>query len=207
MIVYGSSISPFVRKVLVALAEKRIRYEHRPVAPQAEDAGFRTASPLGKISAIDNGGFRLADSNAILDYLERQSPLPALIPADPEDAARARWFEKFGEVEFNRQFSVVFTERFLKPRLLKVPGDEALAQQAIDTDLPPLFDYLESQISGPFLVESAFGIADIAVAAPFHNLRLGQVEVDAARWPKLAGWVTLTLDRPSFVTAIAAPAW
>ena len=205
MIIYGSSISPFVRKVLVALNEKGIRYEHRPVAPQAEDADFRAASPMGKIPAIDHDGFRLADSSAILDYIEHLSPQPALIPADARGAARARWFDKFGEVELYRELSVAFTERFLKPRLFKVPGDEALAQQALDTHLPPLFDYLESQISGPFLVGGAFGIGDIAVAAPFHNLRLAQVEVDAARWPKLAGWVALTLDRPAFVTAIAAP--
>ncbi|MCJ2143120.1 glutathione S-transferase family protein [Methylobacterium sp. E-066] len=207
MIVYGTSISPFVRKVLVALAEKGIRYEHRPVSPQAEDAAFRAASPVGKIPAIDHDGFRLADSSAILDYLERLYPQPALIPADAQGAARARWFDKFGEIELDRRLSVVFAERFLKPRIFKVPGDEALAQQALDQNLPLLFDYLETQITGPFLVGDAFGIADIAVASPFHNLRLAKVEVDAARWPKLAGWVALTLDRPSFVTAIAAPAW
>ncbi|MCJ2057032.1 glutathione S-transferase family protein [Methylobacterium sp. J-048] len=207
MIVYGTSISPFVRKVLVALAEKGIRYQHRPVAPQAEDAAFRAASPMGKVPAIDDDGFRLADSSAILDYLERLHPQPALIPADAQGAARARWFDKFGEVELDRRLSVVFTERFLKPRIFKVPGYEALAQQALDQHLQPLFDYLDSQITGPFLVGDAFGIADIAVAAPFHNLRLAKVQVDPARWPKLAGWVALTLDRPSFVTAIAAPAW
>ncbi|MET0367335.1 MAG: glutathione S-transferase family protein [Methylobacterium sp.] len=207
MIVYGTSISPFVRKVLVALAEKGISYEHRPVAPQAEDAAFRASSPMGKIPAIDHDGFRLADSSAILDYLERLNPQPALVPAEPKDAARARWFDKFAEVELHQKLGVVFTECFLKPRIFKVPGDEALAQQALDKHLPPLFDYLDSQISGPFLVGGAFGIADIAVAAPFHNLRLAQVEVDPARWPKLAGWVALTLDRPAFVAAIAAPAW
>lgn len=207
MIVYGSSLSPFVRKVLVALVEKGIRYQHRPVAPQSDDAAFRAASPIGKIPAIEHDGFRLADSSAILDYLERLTPQPALIPADAQGAARARWFDKFGEVELDRKLFVVFTERFLKPRVLKIPGDDALAQQALDTDLPPLFDYLESQIIGPFLVGGSFGIADIAVAAPFHNLRLAKVQVDSSRWPKLAGWVALTLDRPSFVTAITAPAW
>ena len=83
-------------------------------------------------------------------------------------------------------------------------GDEALAQRTVDTALPPLFDYLESQIGGPYLVGGRFGIADIAVAAPFHNLRLAKVAVDGARWPKLADWVAATLERPSFTAAIAA---
>ncbi|KAA0125592.1 glutathione S-transferase family protein [Methylobacterium sp. P1-11] len=204
MVIYGSSISPYVRKVLVALYEKDIAFEHRPVGFHAADPGFRAASPMGKIPAMEEAGYRLADSSAILDYLERRHPEPALVPEDARDAARARWFDKFGECELTRQGLVPFVERFLKPRLFKVEGDEALAQRTVDTKLPPLFDYLETQIEGPYLVAGRFGIADIAVAAPFHNLRLAKVTVDAARWPKLADWVTATLERPSFTAAIAA---
>ncbi|MEG9529116.1 MAG: glutathione S-transferase family protein [Hyphomicrobiales bacterium] len=204
MVIYGSSISPFVRKVLVALHEKGIAFEHRPVGFHAPDPGFRAASPMGKIPAMEDADYRLADSSAIIDYLELRDPLPALVPKDPRNAARARWFDKFGECELTRQVLIPFVERFLKPRLFKVEGDEALAQRTIDTALPPLFDYLESQIDGPYLVPGVFGIADIAVAAPFHNLRLAGVTVDPARWPKLAGWVSETLVRPSFAAAIAA---
>lgn len=66
MIVYGTGYSPYVRKVLVSLAEKGIAYEHRPVMFHAPDADFQAASPLGKIPAIEDDGFRLADSSAIL---------------------------------------------------------------------------------------------------------------------------------------------
>lgn len=204
MIICGSSVSPYVRKVLAALYEKGVAFEHRPVGFHAADPGFRAASPMGKIPAMEDAGYRLADSSAIVDYLERLHPAPALIPEDARDAARARWFDKFGECELTRQVLVPFVERFLKPRLFKVEGDEALAQRTVDTALPPLFDYLESQIDGPYLVGGRFGIADIAVAAPFHNLRLAKVAVDGARWPKLADWVAATLERPSFTAAIAA---
>jgi glutathione S-transferase len=204
MIVYGSSVSPFVRKVLVAVNEKGIAFEHRPVGFHAPDPAFRAASPMGKIPAMEDAGYRLADSSAILDYLELRYPEPALVPKDPQAAARARWFDKFGECELTRQVLVPFVERILKPRLFKVEGDEALAQRTVETGLPPLFDYLEAQIDGPYLVAGRFGIADIAVAAPFHNLRLAEVTLDAARWPKLAAWVGATLERPSFTAAIAA---
>ena len=204
MLVYGSSISPFVRKVLVALNEKNIAFDHRPVGFHSGDPGFKAASPLGKIPAIEDDGFRLADSSAILDYIERRHPEPALIPSDARGLAQARWFEKFGECELTRQVLIPFVERFLKPRLFKVEGDEALAQRTVDTALPPLFDYLEAQIDGPYLVAGTFGIADIAVAAPFHNLRLAKVPVDGTRWPKLDAWVIATLERPSFAAAIAA---
>ena len=80
-----------------------------------------------------------------------------------------------------------------------------LALKAVTDEFPKLYDYLESQIDGPYLVGGAFSIADIAVATTFHNLRLAKEPVDASRWPKLAAYIDATLSRPSFVTAIAAP--
>ena len=94
MIVYGTGYSPYVRKVLVSLAEKNVPYEHRPVMFHAPDSDFQAASPLGKIPAIEDGGFKLADSSAILWYLERKHPTPALVPSDPQVLGRAVWIEK-----------------------------------------------------------------------------------------------------------------
>ncbi len=114
------------------------------------------------------------------------------------------WFDKYGDTELFPVLIIPFVERFLKPRLMKQECDEARAQSTIDEKFPPLLDYLESQIEGDYLVGNAFSIADIAVATNFHNLRLANFEVDAGRWPKLAAYVTRTLERPSFVKAIAA---
>lgn len=205
MIVYGTSLSPFGRKVLVALAEKGVEFEHRPLRFHDPDAAFRAASPLGKIPAIDDDGFRLADSSAILHYLERKHPTPALLPTDPQDFGRAVWFDKFGDTELFPKLVKPFVERFLKPRLMGRDGDEAIVARAMNEELPPLFDYLEGQIGGAYLVGDAFSLADIAIATGFHNLRLAEEEVDAGRWPRLAAYVTATLERPSFAKAIAAP--
>lgn len=204
MIVYGTSVSPYVRKVLVALNEKGVAFEHKPVPFHADDPGFQAASPTGKIPALDDDGFLLADSSAILHYIEAKHPEPALIPTEAKARGRAVWFDKYGDTELFPVFIIPFVERFLKPRLMKREGDEARAQTAIDEKFPPLLDYLEGQIQGDYLVGNAFSIADIAVATCFHNLRLAKFEVDAGRWPKLASWVAKTLERPSFVAAIAA---
>lgn len=204
MIVYGTGYSPFVRKILVALAEKDVPFEHAPCMFHAPDAGFRAASPLGKIPAIDDGGFRLADSSAILWYLERRHPSPALVPTDPQALGQAAWFDKFGDTELVGKLLVPFVERVLKPNMMGKPGDEAAVAKALDTDLPPLFDYLEGQMSRAFLVGDAFSIADIAVATGFHNFHLAEAKVDAGRWPKLAAYVERIFARPSFVAAHAA---
>lgn len=66
--------------------------------------------------------------------------------------------------------------------------------------LPPLFDYLESQIEGAGpLVDEAFSIADIAVTTQFVNFRFyAGFEVDAGRWPRLARYLDDAFARPSF---------
>lgn len=205
MILYGSSLSPYVRKVLVALAEKGMAFEHRPVAPQADDPAFRAASPLGKIPAMDDDGFVVSESSAILHYLDGLAPSPALFPAGPKLRARAIFLEEFADVECTPKITVAFRERVLKPRFFKTEGDEALVRATLTEQLPKVFDYLETQIDGPYLVGGAFSAADISLASPFHNFRMAKAEVDATRWPKLARWVAETLERPSFVQAIAAP--
>jgi len=204
MIVYGTGYSPFVRKVLVSLAEKGVPHEHVPCLFHASDPAFRAASALGKIPAIDDDGFTLADSSAILWYIEGKHPSPALVPTDPQALGRAVWFDKFGDTELFAKLIVPFVERVFKPTLKGEQGDEALVAKALDEDLPPLFDYLEGEIAGEFLVGGAFSIADISIAAGFHNFALAEARVDAARWPRLAAYVEAILARPSFVTAIAA---
>ncbi|EIZ85109.1 glutathione S-transferase domain-containing protein [Methylobacterium sp. GXF4] len=201
MIVYGTGYSPYVRKVLVSLAEKNVPYEHRPVMFHAPDADFQAASPLGKIPAIEDGGFKLADSSAILWYLERKHPTPALVPSDPQALGRAVWFDKFGDTELFAKLVVPFVERILKPNMMGKPTDDAAVAKALNDDLPPLFNCLEREISGPYLVGDAFSIADISVATGFYNFHLADAQVDAGRWPKLAAYIAETLARPSFKTA------
>ena len=66
---FGAPVSPFVRKVMVALAEKGIGYEHDPVVPAVAPAEFKRVSkdvsPLGRIPAYRDGDFALADSSVI----------------------------------------------------------------------------------------------------------------------------------------------
>jgi glutathione S-transferase len=86
MILYGSSLSPFVRKVLAFAAEKGIEVELRPTgsAPGQPSEEFIDASPAGKMPALRDGDFTLADSSAIAHYFEALKPEPQLIPSEPQ---------------------------------------------------------------------------------------------------------------------------
>src|SRR5688500_1540166 len=97
MIVYGSSLSPFVRKVLAYASEKGIELEVRPTTVADADPDFRAASPFGKMPALSDGDYRLADSSAIIHYLEARHPEPNLIPTEAKARGRTIWFDEFAD--------------------------------------------------------------------------------------------------------------
>jgi len=206
MVLYGTSGSPFVRKVQVVLDEQGIAHEHEPVVPFNVSPEYREISPLGKIPALRHDGRPLADSSVICAYLERIHPEPRLYPADPYDFARALWFEEYADSALVAVVGAkIFFKKFVGPRFFNQPTNEAEVQKSIDDELPPLFNYLEGQLGdGSFLVGNAFSIADIGIASQFVNLDHVGVGVDARRWPRLARWVARIHERPSFRKTIEA---
>ena len=199
MIVYGSSLSPFVRKVLAYASEKGIEVEVKPTAPGDQDPDFRAASPFGKMPGFSDGDYRLADSSAIIHYLEAKQPEPNLIPTEPRARGRTIWFDEFADTILFACGGKMFFNRIVAPRFLKLEGDAAVADAAECDELPPLLAYLETQIpDSGFLVEDRLTLADIAVASPFANLRHLGVAIDASKYPKVAGYAEAILSRPSF---------
>jgi len=204
ILLYGAGGSPFVRKVRVVLAEKKIPYDHDEVIPINVSPEYRKISPLGKIPALRDGDRTLADSSVICAYLERRHPEPALYPADAYEYARALWFEEYGDSALVGVIGPkIFFRKFIAPRFFNQPVDEAAVEQTVREELPPLFDYLESQLgTGPFFVGRSFSIGDIGIATHLVNLRHCGIGVDPARWPKLARWAATVHERPSFKTLI-----
>ena len=181
MIIYGSSLSPFVRKVLVVAAEKNLEVELRPTGvPQASEE-FLEVSPVGKMPALRDGDYHLADSSAIIHYLEALHPEPALIPADPRERGKTIWYEEYADTIMMSAGAKIFFNRVVAPRFLKRPGDEALADKAEREDLPPILDYLEGVVPAGdgFLVGDRLTLADIAVAGPFATLQHAGLQIES----------------------------
>ncbi|MDQ3079848.1 MAG: glutathione S-transferase family protein [Pseudomonadota bacterium] len=203
MILYGSTLSPFVRKVAAFAAEKGVALDLHPVSIGDPDPGFRAASPLGKMPAIDDDGYTLADSSAICHYLEAKHPEPALIPAGAEARGKTIWYEEFADTVLFACGAAMFFNRVVAPRFLGREGDLAAADKAERETLPPLLDYLEGVIpDSGFLVGDALTLADLAVASPFANLAHCGVAIDAAQYPKVVRYTATILGRPSFAASI-----
>ena len=81
--------SPYGRAVLVALEEKRAAYRVIPVAPKAlRSPEHLLRHPFGRVPVLEHGDFRLYETQAILRYIDRVLPGPALNPQEPRAAAR-----------------------------------------------------------------------------------------------------------------------
>ncbi|HEX8622135.1 MAG TPA: glutathione S-transferase family protein [Allosphingosinicella sp.] len=199
MIVYGASLSPFVRKVLAYGAEKGLELEHKPLGLGSDDPDFLAASPFRKIPGFSDGDFAISDSSAIIHYLEAKYPEPALIPAEPRARARVIWFDEFADTILCACGAKMFFNRIVAPRFLGREGDLAAADQAEKVELPPILDYLERTIpDGGWLVGDGLTLADIAVATGFANFRHLGMPVDPERYPKIAEFADRMLARPSF---------
>lgn len=203
MIVHGSSLSPFVRKVMVFAAEKGLAFDNKVAPPGARTPEFLAMSPFGKIPAFEDGDFALCDSSAIVHYLEAKHPEARLIPTEARALGRAIWFDEYADTIMFTAAAPIFFNRIVA-KLMGMDGDPAAADKAEAEALPPLFNYLESVIpDSGFLVEDRFTLADISVASPFVNLDHAGVTIDAATYPKTVAYRDAILARPSFAAIVA----
>lgn len=200
MIIYGSSLSPFVRKTMVFAAEKGIDFDLKPT----QDPEFKSVSPFGKMPGFKDGDFAISDSTAIITYLDAIKPEPNLIPTEPKARARTIWYEEYGDTIVAACGGKIFFNRVVMPKFFGKPGDLAAADEAQKTEFPKLMDYLESVVpASGYLVEDRFTLADIAVASPLATLAHGACQMDAKAHPKAHAYVSKIWERPAFAKLIA----
>ena len=200
MKIYGFPLSPFVRKVLVAVKEKGLDAEVVPSNPSQPDEEFAAVSPFHKIPAFRDGDFTIADSTAIVTYLDAKYPEPPLLPAAPEARARAVWFEEVADTVFIPAAAPIVLNRFLRPHIFGVEGDEAAAVAAEEAVQRPLA-YLEGAVNDGWL-DDAFTVGDIALASPMRTLGYAGWQLDAAAYPRLAAWYARVQERECWKAAV-----
>ncbi|MBC2776377.1 glutathione S-transferase family protein [Parasphingopyxis marina] len=200
MKIVGSYVSPYVRKVLACLGLKGLDYEIDPITPFYGNDAFAKLSPLRRIPVLIEGDLVLTDSSVICAWLDEAYPdVHPLLPASPEDRARARWLEEFADTRMGDVFIWgLFYQRRVHPAVWGEPGDEARIERTLAEDMPRLLAYLENELPKDGFLFGDIGLADIAIATFFPNGRYAGFEIDAGRWPVTAAFVARALAHSAF---------
>lgn len=197
VLVIGSYLSPYVRKVLACLEVKGMAYEVDHIVPFFGDDRFSRLSPLRRIPVLVDGDLVLSDSSVICQYLEDRCPEPPLFPRDIADRARARWLEEYADTRMGDVFIWrYFNQIAIRPSVWGEKGDRAMVDRTLREEIPAVLDYLEGEAPVEGFRFGALSVADIAVAAFFRTAGFVRFQIDAARWPKTAAWIGRVLASP-----------
>ena len=94
----GSLTSPFVRKVRIVLAEKKLDYKFEVEDVWAADTTIAASNPLGKVPClVMEGGEAVFDSRVIVEYVDALSPVGKLLPSAGRERAEVRTWEALAD--------------------------------------------------------------------------------------------------------------
>jgi len=202
---YANSLSPFVRKVRIALYEKGAEFDTVEIERGAQRDALLRVSPRGEVPALVDGDAIVTGSATICDYLEDLLPRPALLPSAPAVRARCRALEHVADTQTDALQFLCFLLAARRPEL-RDQHPEALG--ALSDAVRRLFGYLDRELAGRDWFVGDFSRADVALLPHVTSLvYLGESIPDGHG--RLRGWIDCMRRRPSVErdAAHAAAAW
>jgi glutathione S-transferase len=208
LVIYGSPVSPFVRKVAALCGEKDVAFATENVDIFNPPQWFRDISPLKRIPVLRDRSLAeegvagtIADSSAICAYIEKKHPAPALYPAEPFAHGRALFVEEFADTSLAMAGGMgIFRPIFFSLLQGKEPDLEK-ARKSWAEDMPPLLAWLDGAIGETgYFAGDALSIADLAVTCVLAQVAL-VAELPLGDYPALAAHY----DRISARASVAGP--
>lgn len=191
--IHGVPLSVHTRKAIVAAIFKKLDYKFEvviPVIPNNPPPNWSSLSPTGLIPVLQDGDYTLPDSNAICLYLEKKQPSPPILPSDAREYGRALWFDAYaGGTIFRHVVHPLFSQTIVRPNILQEPADKAVIDDVLSNVQPKILSYLESQLTGKFLVGDTMTLADIAIVSNFIVYYYIGYKLDTAKYPKLVKYI------------------
>lgn len=196
-------LSPYCRKIRIALREKELAAELVEVRPWERDDAFLALNPAAEAPVLVDQGLVVCDSQAIADYLEDGYPETTLYGRSLEQRNETRRLVAWFDSKFNREVTdLLWREKLLKRlRRAGTPSSEALRAGAanIRGHLGYIAWLFESR---RWLAGDELSMADIAAAAHLSVLDyMGDVPWDSA--PGAREWYAKIKSRPSFRPILA----
>ena len=195
-------LASYCWKVLIALYETGAPFEPHIVdlGDEASRAAFYKLWPIGKMPVLRDDGrdATVAETSIIIEYLGRHHPgATRLLPADPEQALRARFLDRVFDHYVMDQMSKVVTDK-IRP---EGEGDAFGVEQARSL-LTTAYGYVEQELAADgWAVGEGFTLADCAAAPALFYADKVQPLGDAH--PKTAAYLERLKQRPSFARVLA----
>ena len=188
-------LSTYSRRVLMAFAEKQIPHDLVVVdmaARRHREQPYLSLNPYGRVPTLEEDGFVLFESTAILNYLEATRPTPPLVPADARSRALVNMHMKLCDLQFTRHAgTIVFPKRFLP----KEKWNTAVMAEA-KTEIEKHLAIIDKQLAGKtYLVAEQFSLADLCYTPFLEFLPLMEIAPPST----VAAWSECLLARPSAV--------
>jgi glutathione S-transferase len=194
----GSLTSPYVRKVRVVMAEKKLDYNFVDENPWAVETTIGESNPLGKVPClIMEGAEALFDSRVIVEYLDTLSPVGKLIPSVGRERAEVKTWEALAdglldaavlarlEATWDGRTKVQRSQAWIDRQLAKVN----VSVKAMSTGLA----------DKPFCAGIHLSLADIAVGCALGYLDFRFPQIDwRGEYPNLVKLQDKLILRPSF---------
>lgn len=182
---YYNHRSPMSRRVWRTLLEKEITFE--PIIMRLNGDQFQPEflemNPFHHIPVIQDNGFRVVESLAIMDYLEAKYPTPALLPKDAESLAKVRMVQMVTTHELLPKMIALILEKENSAAFLE-------AKEHIDKVLKFLSDCLGN---GSYYAGEQFTLADIVAGTDLSLLpKLG---ISFSNYPNIQSWFERLMER------------
>lgn len=192
----GSLGSPYVRKVRIAMAEKKLDYEFVLENVWAPETVIQQSNPLGKVPCLvmEDGG-AMFDSRVIVEYLDTLSPVGKLIPANGRERAEVKCWEALADGVVDAAV-LIRLERTQRPQTQQSPEWIARQMGKVDAGLKAMSVGLKET---PFCSGTHYTLADVAVGCALGWLSFRFPEIDWREpYPNLAKLFDKLSERQSF---------
>ena len=201
---HGSSASFRAR---IALRLKGIEFDYVPVKlrwreGEQEGVEYRRLNPQGKVPLLVDGEVSIAQTVAIVEYLEEVKPTPALLPRDAAGRARVRSLSLFVACEVQP-----LNNLRVEKHLSQVVGlDEARLREWRRHWITVGFDAVEAMLgakeTGRFCHGDEPGMADCFLVPQVFNSQRPTVGLELGRWPTIERVYRTCLEQEAFAAAL-----
>jgi glutathione S-transferase len=198
----GSPTSPYVRKVCIVMAEKKLDYRMVAEDVWSAQTTIHASNPLGKVPCLVlEGGEALFDSRVIVEYLDTLSPVGKLIPNNGRERAEVKTWEALGDglldAALLARMEAVWPHRSAEQR----------SQAWIDRQMGKISEALRAMSQGladkPYCSGAHMTLSDIAVGCAVGYLDFRFADINwRSNYPNLDKLYDKLMQRQSFIDSL-----